>query len=251
MILLLTYHKVSSGPKSVDVDFYTVTQRQLQDQFRALVESGRKCASMRRIRGDSPLPPDNFILSFDDGTADHFETVFPLLKELGWTATFFVPTAKLNRPGYLTDAQVSELSRAGNCIGLHSHEHRRLDLFSDGDMRDQIDRSRGLVGELTGEAPWLFAPPGGFINEHVREVALGYGVEVIRTMRWGYNENPDITALETIPINRHTDSEKFQKILHFQQMQYLYFGKQAMKALVPAGAYEKMRSYLFKLSGRN
>jgi peptidoglycan/xylan/chitin deacetylase (PgdA/CDA1 family) len=251
MTLFLTYHKVNPGENSGDSGFYTVTQRQLEAHFESLAAMNLTCVSGSALSEEKLIPPNNFVLSFDDATADHFEIVWPLLRKRGWTAIFFVPTAKLNKPGYLTEAQLQEIAQAGNHIGGHSHEHRRLDLFSDSDMREQMDRSHRIISELTGNRPRLFAPPGGFINEHVREVALGYGVEAIRTMHWGYNERYDCTALETIPINRHSDSKKFQKILEFRQTRYLYFGKQAMKALVPSGAYEKIRSSLFKISGRN
>jgi peptidoglycan/xylan/chitin deacetylase (PgdA/CDA1 family) len=251
VILFLTYHKVCAGIETGVREFYTVTRDQLMDHFQALADTGRRCVPVSALRDHAALPPDNFILSFDDGTSDHFELVLPLLRERGWSATFFVPTGKLNKPGYLTDGQVRELARAGHSIGCHSHEHRRLDLATDDQMREQLSRSQQILGNLVGGKPWLFAPVGGFMNEHVREVALGFGVEVIRTMRWGYNKIPDLTALETIPINGHTDSGKFQKILEARQTPYLYYGKQAMKALVPSRAYEKLRTLLFKLAGRN
>jgi peptidoglycan/xylan/chitin deacetylase (PgdA/CDA1 family) len=157
----------------------------------------------------------------------------------------------LNKPGYLTEAQVGELARAGHSIGCHSHEHRRLDLATDDEMREQIGRSQQILGDLLGGRPRAFAPVGGFMNEHLREVALGFGVEVIRTMRWGYNKTPDLTALETIPINRHTDDAKFREILAGRQTNHLYFGKEAVKAILPARAYEQTRTLLFKLAGRN
>jgi peptidoglycan/xylan/chitin deacetylase (PgdA/CDA1 family) len=251
VILILTYHKISAGAGTGGSDFYSVTRHQLTEQFQALAATGRQCVPVSAVRERAALPRNNFVLSFDDGTADHCEIVLPLLRERGWTASFFVPTSKLNRPGYLTDAQVRELARAGHCIGCHSHDHRRLDLATDDQMREQISRSQQIIGNLIGGKPWLFAPVGGFMNEHVREVALGFGIEVIRTMRWGYNQAVDPTALETIPINRHTDGARFQKILEARQTRYMYFGKQAMKALVPSRAYEKMRALLFKLAGRN
>lgn len=251
MILFLTYHKLCAGAGTGGRDFYTVTRDQLALHFQALAAAGRQCVPVSALREGAALPPNNFILSFDDGTADHFEMVLPLLRERGWTATFFVPTGKLNKPGHLTEVQVRELAQAGHTIGCHSHDHRRLDLATDDQMREQIGRSQQIIGNLIGGKPWLFAPVGGFMNEHVREVALGFGLEVIRTMRWGYNKTPDLTALETIPINRHTDAPKFQKILEARQTRYLYFGKQAMKALVPSRAYEKLRTLLFKLAGRN
>ena len=251
MILVLTYHKICAGAGPGSGDFYTVTRDQLAEQFQALAAAGRQCMSVSALRERAAVPPNNFVLSFDDGTTDHFEAVLPLLRERGWTAAFFVPTGKLNQPGHLSNAQVRELARCGYCIGCHSHDHRRLDLATDDQMREQMSRSRQIIGDLIGEKPWLFAPVGGFTNEHVRDVALGFGLEVIRTMRWGYNRTVDLTALETIPIHRHTDRAKFQKILEARQAPWMYHGKQAMKALVPARVYERLRALTFKLAGRN
>jgi peptidoglycan/xylan/chitin deacetylase (PgdA/CDA1 family) len=177
--------------------------------------------------------------------------VLPALQEAGLRGIFFIPTAKLNKPGHLTNAHVQEIAKAGHFIGFHSHEHRRLDRTGDGVLREQFKRSRGILGDVIGQAPWLFAPPGGFMNEHVREVALGFGVKVIRTMRWGFNVKPDMTYLETVPINRHTNSNKFSKILQGKQPHLLYFGKQAAKAIVPLRAYERIRSWIFNVGRKN
>lgn len=251
MILIFTYHAVCGADNRRGQDFYTVTAEQLERHFDAIARHGKQCVTISDLRAGKALPPDNFILTFDDATADHAEVVAPLLARRGWKAAFFVPTSKLNRAGYLGDDQVRALARAGHCVGFHSHEHRRLDIASDDEMREQIKRSREIIGNLIGEPPWLFAPPGGFINEHVREVALGFGVEVLRTMRWGYNQSPDRTGLETIPVNRYTDDAKFQLILQARQTRYLYLGKQAMKAFVAPRTYERLRSWLFRVSGKN
>lgn len=251
MIPIFTYHAISPADGLYGQDFYTVTREQLERHFNALAAAGRQCLSFAELRQPKSLPVQNFLLTFDDATADHAEIVAPMLNKRGWTGTFFVPTAKLNRPGYLTGDQVRELSRSGHTVGLHSHEHRRLDLATDDEMREQFSRSQQIIGDLVGGKPGCFAPPGGFMNEHVREVALGFGVEAIRTMRWGYNQKVELTALETIPINRYTDEEKFQRLLAARQTRSLYFGKQAMKSLIPARAYETLRNLAFKISGRS
>ena len=251
MILFFTYHKVSTGPENGPREFYTVSREQLARHFAALAATGRPCLGAEGLRQPPAARGNQFMLSFDDGTLDHYEVVQPLLQERGWKATFFVPTAKVNKPGYVTNTHIRELAAAGHTIGFHSHEHRRLDLATDDQMREQIGYSQAVLGALLGAKPWLFAPPGGFMNEHVREVALGFGVEAIRTMRWGYNQALDLTALETIPVNRHTDDAKFRKILEFRQTRYVYVGKQAMKALVPSRTYERLRNLLFKLAGKN
>jgi peptidoglycan/xylan/chitin deacetylase (PgdA/CDA1 family) len=42
-------------------------------------------------RGVAALPDNACWLTFDDGYADHFDNVFPLLADRGWQGSFFVP----------------------------------------------------------------------------------------------------------------------------------------------------------------
>ena len=44
------------------------------------------------------LPPSAALLTFDDGFVDHFETVFPMLRERRWSGVFFVAGAALDDP---------------------------------------------------------------------------------------------------------------------------------------------------------
>jgi peptidoglycan/xylan/chitin deacetylase (PgdA/CDA1 family) len=251
MIPVFTYHKVSAGDAGGGPEFYTVSRGQLARQLDALKFAGRRCVGAEALLEGREVTGENFILSFDDATQDHYDIVFPLLQKRGLHAVFFVPTAKLNQPRRLTDAQVRELACAGQTIGLHSHEHERLDVLDDDELREQFRMSRDIISNLIGGQPWIFAPPGGFLNEHVREVALGFGARAIRTMRWGYNQTLDLTALETIPINRYTDDRKFSRILTSRETPFMYSGKEAVKALIPARAYERLRSLLFDMSGKN
>jgi hypothetical protein len=43
------------------------------------------------VRGEHELPPNACVLTFDDGLADHYHTVFPRLMERGLTGAFFPP----------------------------------------------------------------------------------------------------------------------------------------------------------------
>ncbi len=42
------------------------------------------------VSGGAPLPANAALLTFDDGLVDHYETVFPLLRDRGLRGTFFV-----------------------------------------------------------------------------------------------------------------------------------------------------------------
>jgi peptidoglycan/xylan/chitin deacetylase (PgdA/CDA1 family) len=255
MILFLTYHKISVAGDRSCKDFYAVPRDVMNAQIKATSSAGYQPLPIRQLLTDDRFPSHlgmNYVLSYDDSTLDHYEIVFPMLQEAGLRAIFFVLTAKLNQPGYLTGSQVQELDRAGHCIGLHGHEHRRFDNMGDDLLRGQFERSSGMLGNLIGEAPCLFAPPGGFMNEHVREVALGFGVKTIRTMRWGFNHCPDWTGLETVPVNHHVTALAFQKILKGETpSRLLYLGKQAVKALVPAPTYERLRGLFFEFARKS
>jgi peptidoglycan/xylan/chitin deacetylase (PgdA/CDA1 family) len=244
MIFILTYHKVS---KTADKrDFYTVFGEQLKQHVELLRERGCECLRIEELIGAQTVPPNKFILTFDDGTADHHETVLPLLQKLRCPAAFFIPTAKLNRPGYLADAQVKELSAAGHTIGSHSHEHKRLDVLPPNEIKHQIVQSREIIAGLVGVKPITFVPPGGFTNAGVRQAAAESGIKVLRTMRWGRNRELDLMALETLPLNHYTDRKKFISLLESDGRSLVYAGKEALKRLLPLRNYEQMRRWMFK-----
>lgn len=72
------------------------------DDFRAqldhLAASGRPLVPrhtfLDALRHRTPLP-DGFVLTFDDGLADHVDHVLPELERRGWWGAFYVPTGPL------------------------------------------------------------------------------------------------------------------------------------------------------------
>jgi len=249
MILVLTYHKVLRGPDP-ESGFYTLQARQLERQLELLAQSGLHALSPEKLVCFEKPSQRAYLLSFDDGTVDHYEVVLPLLARYGCRAVFFVPTAKLDRAGYLTSKRVTELSRAGQTIGLHSHEHRRLDRLGEGDIRVQMQLSHRIIGDLTGERPVFFAPPGGYMNRRIRDVALETGIRVIRTTRWGYNQSPDLTALQCIQVTRHFTEAEFRRVLEFRRRSaVLYAAKEIIKKTIPSRTYESLRDMVFGHSG--
>jgi peptidoglycan/xylan/chitin deacetylase (PgdA/CDA1 family) len=245
MMLVLTYHKVLENPKA-DEEFYTVGAARLREQLDTLAESGLQClAPEPLVEGKTPSGP-GYLLTFDDGTLDHYEVVLPLLTERRLKAVFFVPTAKLGRPGYLTASHAGEISQAGQTLGLHSHEHKPLDRLSEEEIRTQMELSHKKLTELAGRPMHWFAPPGGFFNANVRRVAGEFGVGAVRTMRWGYNRRLDLMALETVPLNRYSTAADFARAVKFQRRPAVYTMKQLVKAMLPLPLYERMRRRAFE-----
>ncbi len=247
MILFLTYHRVCAeqAPFS-NREFYSITRGTLVQHLQDLLAVGLSPQDVSAISGGTEGNPRHCFLSFDDGTVDHHQVVLPLLREFNVRAVFFVPTAKLDQPGRLNRAQLRELAESGHTIGCHSHEHKRMDTMTAAEIRQQFNASKKTLHELTGTDPWIFAPPGGYLNSTVSAAAFESGLRVIRTMRWGFNRRPDLAALETVPLNHYITKRQFQKILVGRQPRLLYLGKQAAKALVSARTYERLRALAFR-----
>ena len=85
MILVLTYHKVLRGPDP-ESEFYTLQADQLERQLELLDQGGFRALAPAELLDWRPQSNPAYLLSFDDGTADHYEIVLPLLARRGRSA---------------------------------------------------------------------------------------------------------------------------------------------------------------------
>jgi len=248
MILVLTYHKVvEPGRGHGGKNFYSITSAALQAQLAILQARGYRALSVDDLRTeDVDSIKTGCLLTFDDGTADHYETVLPLLQQHRQRGVFFISTGKLDTPGYLTRDHVRKIAAAGHAIGCHAHHNRRLDIMSDEQIHEQIQESHQIISEIVGAPPLIFAPPGGYLDARVRAATFICGMHIIRTMRWGFNDQPDFGALQCIPLNRHVTPEQFEDILNRRRrvaMALLYQTKEAFKTVLPGRTYEGLRQF--------
>ncbi|HKQ75251.1 MAG TPA: polysaccharide deacetylase family protein [Blastocatellia bacterium] len=72
----------------------------------------------------SKIPPKTVVLTFDDAVKSQRTVVAPLLKELGFQATFFITQAWMkDTSDFLTWEETAEIHRMGFEIGNHSWTH--------------------------------------------------------------------------------------------------------------------------------
>jgi hypothetical protein len=75
------------------------------------------------------LPLANYLLTFDDGTADHWQ-YFKQIQAIPTEKIYFIITNRIGTEGYLSLEQVKQMSLDPmTTIGGHSHNHVRLDKF--------------------------------------------------------------------------------------------------------------------------
>jgi peptidoglycan/xylan/chitin deacetylase (PgdA/CDA1 family) len=119
----------------------------------------------------SPIPDKLIVLTFDDAAKTHRTFVAPLLKQLGFGATFFVSHNWMNdRANFMSWEEIAELDRMGFEIGNHSWTHGN---FASPRNASHLAGELALVEKHLARAgvprPVSFAWPGnGFGPEAVR-----------------------------------------------------------------------------------
>lgn len=176
---ILMYHYVSPLPPDWDAVRKDLTV--LPDLFRAHMEylfyEGYTPISLYDLNdallNGRPLPAKPVVLTFDDGYEDHYATVFPMLRQFKFTATFFVITgaADANRPGYLTWDQIREMSDAGMDMEAHTKNHVELDGLTYDELVYEMLGSLESLAHYTGHASHMFSFPVGRYDDLTLQVA--------------------------------------------------------------------------------
>ena len=200
---ILMYHYVSPLPPDADVfrvDL-TVEPEIFRQHINYLRDAGYETISLydldQALRYGTPLPPRPVILTFDDGHVDHYDYVYPTLKEVGYTATFFVITGKSdhNEVAHLDWEQVREMAHGGMDMQSHSKSHRSM---SGRDRDYLIYEIVGSVESLeahTAQPVHMFCYPAGQYDGHT--------LEVLRQL-------PILRAVTTQPGTLHTTDNNLE-----------------------------------------
>ncbi len=113
-----------------------------------------------------PVPEKLVVLTFDDSVASHHSVVRPILKRLGFGATFFITEGfsfRTNKQDYMTWEQIVELHRDGFEIGNHTRDHLSVTRETLGRLREQVEAINARFTEHGIPRPVSFGYPGNAI----------------------------------------------------------------------------------------
>jgi len=128
------------------------------------------------------IPDKTVVLTFDDAVKSHRTFVAPLLKELGFRATFFVtPRWMDDQEHFMTWKEIAELHKMGFEIGNHSWTHSgfsspRGAALLEGELA-LVDRELKKVGI---PRPMTFAYPGDDFGPEAVTVLMKEGYVLAR-----------------------------------------------------------------------
>jgi peptidoglycan/xylan/chitin deacetylase (PgdA/CDA1 family) len=160
------------------------------------------------------------VLTFDDGRAADYEVAFPLLLAAGARGEFFINTAKVGRPGYLTWSRIDEMHRAGMSFQSHSHDHIPLPTLPARLLRNQIRTSKRLIEDFLGRGVDFLAAPHGLVDRRVVDAAQDAGYRAVCVSR-GWPARPGGDVVSRVTVLRDTTDAQFGAILARQPQAYL------------------------------
>jgi peptidoglycan/xylan/chitin deacetylase (PgdA/CDA1 family) len=168
----LMYHYVSWLPATdPDMDLrkdLTVSPTDFEAMLKYLRDNGYTTITTKdlwwSLDQTAPLPAKPIMLTFDDGYADAYSVVLPLLKAYGMTGVFFVTVNLVDKPGYVSRAQVRALADAGMDVESHAMDHVSMTWASTNQIY-QMCKAREFLSAWTGTDVRHFAYPSGEFND--------------------------------------------------------------------------------------
>ena len=252
-IVFLMYHELELGGRALvqsDAGYtrYVLSEAQFREQLDWL--------SRNEWRGLCVSDALNFrqqasvAITFDDGCETDLLSAAPHLAGNGFSATFYITSAFLNRTGYLSHAQLKELSNAGFEIGCHSRTHAYLTDLSRDELVREIAQPKTELEQIIGKRVDHFSCPGGRYDGRVAEIARESGYLSVATSRFQVNDSStDKFNLGRVAILRTTSMKDYQGICRGQRLWLSDIGNRVRvtaRNLLGNSLYDQLRGKLLR-----
>jgi peptidoglycan/xylan/chitin deacetylase (PgdA/CDA1 family) len=247
VIQIINYHETTAS--SCPDALHAVSDATLDTHLRIIEDSGVNVTRFPPARGTlAPASGIELLITFDDGKSSDLRNATKLARR-GWQGAFFISTALIGQPGYLSKSQVRELHAMGMTVGSHGHDHIRLGSLPHNQAREQLRRSKAELEQLLGASVDAMAFPGGDFNAALSVEAIRQGYRSHFGTAWGANrldgKMPLIWKRNNV-INT-MDEEAFRDLVTLKyefRRRLMYWGKTVLHKHLPAQAYGQLRSWL-------
>jgi len=227
---ILTYHSLSQDSHSAlpaasrtATDPFTFRQ-----QMRSLITSGCNPVDLSQVvrwLQEGRLPAGkSVVITFDDGLRDFYTHALPVLQELSFPATVFLPTGFIaasrrshKKAECLTWAEVREIHKAGIRLGSHSVSHADLSELPRVEMMRELAVSKAEIERQIGAPAVSFSYPHGFpkgkstFAAEFRDLLVKTGYSCCVTSDLGrVKSGDDLYRLKRMPINTLDVPKLFQ-----------------------------------------
>lgn len=192
---ILAYHRVGprASPMVMPPDTFAAQMEYLARNDYKVIRLGE---FLEFLQGRRPLPKRAVVITFDDGHVSAYRHAYPVLKQYGFPATFFLYTDFLDAGEALRWSQIREMAASGLIdFQAHSKTHANLVVRLPGETdqryRERLDAEiripRDLIQRNVAGKVTHYAYPFGDANEAVLERLGQTGYQLGLTVNPGGN----------------------------------------------------------------
>lgn len=151
--------------KEIDCDVSKESWISVKSFERIIQIATQNGTKFRPIRELGDTDKRSVFITFDDGFDGVYYNAYPIFKQYMIPFTIFVTVEFIDKPGYMTEKQIKELSEDELCtIGAHTMRHRMLRKLKRADAQWEIEQGRKQLQQLLGQSIKYFAYPYGNIE---------------------------------------------------------------------------------------
>lgn len=244
----LMYHELSIPGRSTcqaepGYTRYVVPAADFRAQMKRLSDEGWRGQGVTQSL--QSFADKNVCITFDDGCETDLLSAAPLLTELGFGATSYVTVNFLNRPGYMTPAQVRELDGLGVEIGCHSLTHAYLTDVDDAQLREETAGAKDRLEQIAGVPVDHFSCPGGRWDTRVANAVKQANFRTMATSVTGLNfATTDWFALNRVAILDGLSSDQLLRICRGEGLRLTQLKEKtraAVRRVMGNRAYDSIR----------
>ena len=217
-IPILMYHEISTVHHE-----WCLAPAEFTAQMKFLHEQGYKTISLSQLHAGilhhQETAEKLVVITFDDGRKGVYTYAYPLLRQLGFTATIYIVPqwidgiaipALEHYSDFLTWEELQELSRHGFEIGSHSFSHPDLTKLAPAAVREELFRAEQRIQEKIGKKVNHFSYPYGLYTTDTVALSTERYLTAVTTHR-GFDKSPGGYARQW--ITPEVDLVRFQRLL--------------------------------------
>jgi peptidoglycan/xylan/chitin deacetylase (PgdA/CDA1 family) len=197
--------------------------------MQTLQERGFKVTPLKSlaesIRQTQSLPSKTVVLTFDDGFKNFYRSAYPVLQELGFSATVFLV------PGYVGKSsewnrqldglpvlelvdwgEIREMSDDGIDFGAHTMTHPDFSKLSIDEIREEIITSKSNIRSHLGRKVRFFSYPYGILSRNIEDIVQKEFLAACSTDMGFASRKSDVHVLPRIDMYYFSDNDFFRFI---------------------------------------
>jgi peptidoglycan/xylan/chitin deacetylase (PgdA/CDA1 family) len=214
-VLIINYHRIERGGtlvgKSRD-DFYSVTEKEFLQQVKFMVRGGIQLISLDDVVNHRLPDGLSVAITVDDGNGSDYQVIFPVLAENGIPATFFwMADTPGSDPKWM---RTQQMQMDGFLFGSHGISHRDFTLLKKDEQLSELQGSKKILEENTGNTVNYLAFPYGQYDETLIQQAREAGYKAV--FATGFKQNfpePGSFLFHRWSLKRTTGKMHFERML--------------------------------------